>query len=53
MAPGSKFVHFQDQIDPERVDLDEDEGDDAQSDFVSEQTQKHMFDKKRPAGKRS
>ena len=53
MAPGSKFVHFQDRIDPERVDLDEDGTDDAQTDFVAEQTQKRMFDKKRPARKRS
>ncbi|GJE72983.1 TniB family NTP-binding protein [Methylorubrum podarium] len=48
MAPGSTFVHFQDQLDPERVDLDEDDTNDAQTDFVAERTRKAMFDKKRP-----
>ena len=47
MAPGEQFVHFQDQLDPERIDLDEEEPDE-QTDFVAAQLRKTMFDKKRP-----
>ncbi|WP_375274568.1 AAA family ATPase [Methylorubrum thiocyanatum] len=48
MPPGATFVHFQDLLDPERVDLDEDEAA-GQTDGESPSAiRKDMFDKKRP-----
>lgn len=48
MAPGATFVHFQDVIDPERVDLDEDEVAGQTDGDGPSAIRKDMFDKKRP-----
>ncbi|MEH3144643.1 MAG: TniB family NTP-binding protein [Methylobacterium frigidaeris] len=51
MAPGATFVHFQDVLDPERVDLAEDEAAGQTDGDGPSAIRKDMFDKKRPRGR--